>query len=257
MVAMIQVADPAREYRSMAAELDEALQRVVRSGTYVCGPEHDAFEEEFAAYVGARHAVGTGNCTDALEIALRSFGCGPGDHVVTVANAGGFVVAATRAVGATPVFVDVSPDLLLAETQQIEEAIDGRTSAVVVTHLFGQMHPDVEQIAAICSRRGIPLVEDCAQSVGARVGDRHAGTFGDAAAFSFYPTKHLGALGDGGMLTTDDEELARSFRSLGWHGRPASSDRVIGISRNSRLDEIQAAVLRIKLRGLDRLVARR
>lgn len=119
MVAMIQVADPAREYRSMAAELNEALQRVARNGMYVCGPEHDAFEEEFAAYLGARHAVGTGNCTDALEIALRSFGCGPGDHVVTVANAGGFAVAAARAVGATPVFVDVSPDLLLADTQAL------------------------------------------------------------------------------------------------------------------------------------------
>jgi dTDP-4-amino-4,6-dideoxygalactose transaminase len=257
MAGIIQVADPSREYRAMATEIDAAVHRVARNGTYVCGPEHDAFESEFAAYVGARHAVGTGNCTDALEIALRSFGSGPGDEVVTVANAGGFALAATRAVGATPRFVDVRPDDLLADTDQVEASICDRTTAIVVTHLFGQLHPGIESLADLCARRGVPLIEDCAQSVGARADGRHAGTFGDAAAFSFYPTKNLGAMGDGGMLCTDDAALARRFRALGGHGRGASTDPACDGARNSRLDELQAAVLRVKLRHLDELLARR
>lgn len=254
---MIQVADPGREYRAMADEIDEAIHRVLVGGSYVCGPELDAFEAEFASYLGTRCAVGTGNGTDALEIALRCFGCGPGDEIVTVANAGGFSTAAIRAIGATPVFVDVCADTLLVDPEQLDSSISSNTAAVVVTHLYGQLHPDIERLAQGCSRRGVPLIEDCAQCVGARVGGRHAGTFGDVAALSFYPTKNLAALGDGGMLCTDDPALAARLRSLGRHGVPRAGRSRSAGPRNSRLDEIQAAVLRVKLRHLDGLVERR
>ena len=257
MSAIVQVGDPGRAYSELADELDAAVARVLRSGRYVHGPEHEAFEQEFATYVGARHGVGVANGTDALELALVALGSGPGREVVTVANAGGYASAAAVATGARPVFADVLSDSLLVDPSEVDELIGPDTAAVVVTHLFGHLHPDIAELAELCARRSVPLVEDCAQATGALRSGRHAGAFGTVAAHSFYPTKNLGALGDAGMLTTDDPALAtrlRTLRQYGWDEHRCSS--VTG-GRNSRLDELQAAILRVKLRHLDDAVARR
>jgi dTDP-4-amino-4,6-dideoxygalactose transaminase len=258
MPAIVAMADPVREYEELSDEIDAALLRVARSGRYVRGPEHDAFEIEFAEYVGADHAVAVANGTDALEIALRAVGCGAGDEVVTVANAGGFTTAAAQVVGAIPAFVDVSDGCLLADPRQVASSLSPRTAAVVITHLFGHLHPQIEELSAICAKAAIPLIEDCAQATGARIGTRHAGRFGAVAVHSFYPTKNLGALGDAGMVTTDDARLAHRARVLRNYGRVAAGDCVEADGgRNSRLDEVQAAVLRIKLRRVEDMVHRR
>ncbi|MFN7149290.1 MAG: DegT/DnrJ/EryC1/StrS family aminotransferase [Microthrixaceae bacterium] len=257
MSAIVQVGDPGRAYSELADQLDAAVARVLRSGRYVHGPEHDAFEQEYAAHVGARHGVGVANGTDALELALTALGSGPGREVVTVANAGGYASSAAVATGARPVFADVLADSLLADPADVEALIGPDTAAVVITHLFGHLHPAVVELAELCARRSVPLVEDCAQATGAQRDGRHAGSFGSLATHSFYPTKNLGALGDAGMITTDDPTLAarlRALRHYGWDDHRCSS---LARGRNSRLDELQAAVLRVKLRHLDDAVARR
>jgi aminotransferase EvaB len=257
MSAIVQVGDPGRAYSELADELDAAVARVLRSGRYVHGPEHDAFEQEFATYVGAHHGIGVANGTDALELALTALGSGPGREVVTVANAGGYAAAAAVATGARPVFADVLADSLLADPSDVDELISPDTAAVVVTHLFGHLHPAVRELAELCARRSVPLIEDCAQATGAQRHGRHAGSFGTVATHSFYPTKNLGALGDAGMLTTDEPSLAarlRALRQYGWDEHRCSS---LAGGRNSRMDELQAAVLRVKLRHLDDAVERR
>jgi dTDP-3-amino-2,3,6-trideoxy-4-keto-D-glucose/dTDP-3-amino-3,4,6-trideoxy-alpha-D-glucose/dTDP-2,6-dideoxy-D-kanosamine transaminase len=253
----VPVAEPRREYDHLADGIGEAIARVLRSGTYVQGPEHDAFEVELAAYVGAAHGVGVGNATDGLEITLRALDCGPGTEVVTVANAGGFATAAARLTGATPVHVDVDAASLLMDVDALRAALGPRTSAVVVTHLFGRIHPRLAELVELCASRSVPLVEDCAQAAGARAAGRHAGSSATAAVFSFYPTKNLGGLGDGGMVTTGDADIAGRVRALRRYGRGPLMTTELDGGRNSRLDELQAAVLRVKLRSLDDLVARR
>jgi len=257
MSAIVHVAAPGREHAEFAEELDAAVLRVARSGCYVLGPEVDAFESEFASHLGVRHAVGVANGTDALELAFRALGADPGSEIITAANAGGYSAAAAVAIGARPEFVDVLPDPLLLDPLQVARRIGPRTRAVVVTHLFGHLHPGIEQLAALCAERSVPLVEDCAQSAGAQRAGRRAGTFGTLATHSFYPTKNLGAMGDAGMVTTDDDALADRIRALGQYGWTRSRSADIAGGRNSRLDEVQAAVLRVKLRHLDDLVARR
>lgn len=257
MSALVPVADPGREVQALGGAVEEAVARVLRSGRYVMGPEHDAFEVEFASYLGTAHGVGVANGTDALELALRAVGCGPGDEVLTVANAGGYAATATVAVGARPVYVEVAPDDLLADVGDLTSHIGPRTGAVVLTHLYGRVHPQVEAIAEACRAATVPLVEDCAQATGAVLDGRHAGTFSTVAAHSFYPTKNLGALGDGGMVTTDDGDLAAAVRALRHYGWDAPQHGVLDHGRNSRLDEVQAAVLRVKLPHLDDRVARR
>jgi len=245
--------DLGRAYRAQAPAVDAAVARVLRSGWYVMGPEHDAFEAELAAYCGCAHGVGVANGTDALEIALRAAGCGRGSRVAMVANAGMYAAAACAAIGAVPVFVDVDERSLLMSPQSLAGA--GDCWGAVVTHLYGTL-ADVAAIRAAL-RPGARIVEDCAQAHGARRDGRAAGAFGDAAAFSFYPSKNLGALGDGGAIVTADPEIAgraRKLRQYGWRERYVS-DSAGG--RNSRLDEIQAAILRTRLPGLDAANARR
>jgi dTDP-4-amino-4,6-dideoxygalactose transaminase len=247
--------DLARAYCAQADLVEDAVSRVLRSGWYVMGHEHDAFEAEFAMYCGRAHCVGVANGTDALEIALRATGCRPGSRVAMVANAGMYAASACVAIGAVPVFVDVDEKSLLMTERSFGEALDRDCWGIVATHLYGTL-VDVD---AIRSRLGseIKIIEDCAQAHGARRGSDVAGSLGDAAAFSFYPTKNMGALGDGGAIVTDDAEIARRARQLrqyGWRERYVSE---LAGGRNSRLDEIQAAVLRVRLRYLDAANERR
>ncbi|HET7291900.1 MAG TPA: DegT/DnrJ/EryC1/StrS family aminotransferase [Vicinamibacteria bacterium] len=238
------------QYRALKAEIDPAIRRVVESGQFVGGPDCRAFEEEFAAHCGVRHAVGVANGTDALTLALRALGVGPGDDVVTVANT---FIATGEAIllnGARPVFVDVDEASFTLEPTLLERAITPRTKAILPVHLYG--HPaDMEPILAVARRSGIPVVEDAAQAHGARIGERRVGSFGAAGCFSFYPGKNLGAYGDAGVVVTDDGELAARVRQIANHGGGQSKYDNVVAGTNSRLDALQAAVLRVKLRHLD------
>ncbi|CAN5520546.1 DegT/DnrJ/EryC1/StrS family aminotransferase [soil metagenome] len=245
--------DLGRTAPEVMAEVEGAIARVLASGWFVMGPEHNAFEAELAAYVGVPHAVGLGNGTDALELALAALGVGEGDRVVTVANAGAYSTVAMRLLGAVPLFADVDPATLQMTPATFEAALAGAVAApraVVVTHLYGAM-ADVTGIVDIARRHGIAVLEDCAQALGASSGDRRAGTFGDIATTSFYPTKNLGALGDGGAVYTADADLADSVRRMRQYGWDSKYHIAFDHGRNSRLDELQAAILRVKLPLLD------
>ncbi len=245
--------DPKAGYLAHKVEIDAAIQRVLNSGWYILGREVESFEQEFAAYIGVRHAIGMASGTDALELSLRACGVGPGDLVFTVSHTAVATVAAIELVGATPVLVDIDPVTYTLDPNCLEVALasslNGIPKAIIPVHLYG--HPaDMPPIMAIARQHGLCVVEDCAQSHGAALAGRKTGTWGDIAAFSFYPTKNLGALGDGGMVVTDDPELAERVRLLqqyGWRQRYISD--IPGL--NSRLDELQAAILRVKLRYLD------
>ena len=255
MTPAITQADPGRSYRAHAAEIDEAIARVLRSGRFILDEEVELFERELAAWVGTRFAVAVGSGTDAIAIALRAAGIGAGDEVVTVSHTAVATVAAIEMAGAEPVLVDVDPSTMTIDPNCIIPVIGPRTRAIVPVHLYG--HPAaMDEIGDIARRRGLRIVEDAAQAHGAALRDRRAGTFGDAGAFSFYPTKNLGAFGDGGAITTDDADLAaacRRLRQYGWDAERTSQARGV----NSRLDEIQAAILRVKLRHLSADVQRR
>jgi dTDP-4-amino-4,6-dideoxygalactose transaminase len=243
---VIPVNDLSRAIGAQRAQIDRAVAEVLDSGWVVLGPQVDRFESALAETVGAEHVVGLANGTDALTIALKTLGCGPGDQVVTVANAGGYATTAIRDVGAEPLYVDVDARTGLLDPSLLPAALAQDPAAVVVTHLFGSL-ADLDPIVASCRAAGVPLVEDCAQAIGARRGGTAAGATADVSAFSFYPTKNLGALGDGGALVTSDEEIAvaaRSLRQYGW-GQKYRAERPGG--QNSRLDELQAAVLNVRL----------
>jgi dTDP-4-amino-4,6-dideoxygalactose transaminase len=247
--ARVPVFDLKAQYASLKPELDEAVLRVMGSGWFIHGREHAAFEAEFAAYCETAHGVGVANGTDAIRIGLMALGVEPGDEVITVANVGMPPVVAVKEAGAVPVFVDVDRETRNIDPTKIEARITPRTRAVLAVHLFG--HPvDVDPILNLIRPRGIKLLEDCAQAHGARYKGRRVGGLGDAAAFSFYPTKNLGAYGDGGFLTTNDGDVAdraRLLRGYGWRKKYISESHGF----NSRLDELQAAILRVKLRHLD------
>ena len=245
--------DPKANYLAHKQEIDQAIHCVLDSGWYILGQEVAAFEQEFADYLGVSQAVGVGNGTDALEIALRACGVGVGDAVITVSHTVVATVAAIELVGAMPVLVDIDPITFTLDPNLLEDTIKehqgSRIKAIIPVHLYG--HPaDMSAIMEIARRHDLYVVEDCAQSHGAAIKGRKTGTWGHLAAFSFYPTKNLGALGDGGAVVTDDQELAQKLRFLreyGWKQRYISD--IVGM--NTRLDEIQAAVLRVKLRYLD------
>ncbi len=234
-------------YLAHQQEIDAAVQRVLASGWYILGQETAAFEAEFAAYCGVAGCVGVNSGTDALYLALRACGVGPGDEVITVAHTAVATVAAIRMTGALPVLVDIDPQTYTMAPHALAEAITPATRAVVPVHLYG--HPaDLDAIRAVAG--DLLLVEDCAQAHGARYKGQRVGSFGDLACFSFYPTKNLGALGDGGAVVGSDPALlekVRLLREYGWRERYVS--QVEG--GNSRLDEMQAAILRVRLRHLD------
>jgi len=239
-------ANPHASYLAYQPEIDEAIHRVLNSGWYILGKEVSAFEEEFAAFIGVPHAIGVGNGTDALELALRACGIGAGDEVITVSHTAVATVAAIELVGAIPVFVDIEAASYTMDVAQVEAALSPRTKAVLPVHLYGRP-ANLPALLDIARRHSLRVIEDCAQSHGAAIDGRKTGAWGDVSAFSFYPTKNLGALGDGGMVVSNDAELAervRLLREYGWRQRYISE--VPGL--NSRLDEMQAAILRVKLR---------
>jgi dTDP-4-amino-4,6-dideoxygalactose transaminase len=233
----------------IADELNEAVQRVLGRSWFILGEELEAFEEEFAAYCGVDHCVGVGSGTEALHLALRACGVGPGDEVITASHTFIATALAISWTGATPVLVDVNPATYTLAPERVAEAVTPRTRAVVPVHLYGQC-ADMDPILELAEERGLWVVEDAAQAHGATYKGKMAGSLGHLGCFSFYPTKNLGALGDGGAVTTRDEALCRSLRSLRNYGQ---SRKYYHDSPgwNSRLDELQAAVLRVKLRHLD------
>ena len=249
--------NPRAGYLARQAEIDAAIARVMTVGSYILGPEVTAFETEFAAFVGVPNAVGVANGTDALTLALRAAGIGPGDVVVTASHTAGATVAGIELAGATPLLVDIDPLTFTLDPEALAAALArppagvnrAAIRAVVPVHLYGQLC-DMPAIGAIAAREGLIIVEDCAQAHGATLDGRPAGAWGTAAAFSFYPTKNLGAFGDGGAVVTDDAALAarlRALREYGWRQRTIASEPGPGRGMNSRLDELQAAILRVKL----------
>jgi dTDP-3-amino-3,4,6-trideoxy-alpha-D-glucose transaminase len=235
-------------HESISDELEAAVRRVVKSGWYILGPEVEAFEAEFAAYHGVDHAVAVAHGTDAIELSLRALGVGPGDEVITVSHTAVPTVCAVVRAGATPVLVDVDETTLTMSPAAAEAAVTSRTKALLPVHLYGQPAA-MAPLTELGDRHGLALVEDCAQAHGARYRGRRVGTIGCLGAFSFYPTKNLGALGDAGAVLTNDAELATRLRRLRNYGQ---EDRYHSIEhgQNSRLDEIQAALLRVKLSRL-------
>jgi dTDP-4-amino-4,6-dideoxygalactose transaminase len=236
-------------YRELKPELDEAVARVLDSGWFLLGKELDAFESEYAAYAQAGHCVGVGNGLEALVLALKALGVGPGDEVIVPANTYIATWLAVSYVGAVPVPVEPVPGIWNIDPERIEAAITPRTKVILPVHLYGQP-ADLEPILAIAGKHGLRVLEDAAQAHGARYAGRRIGAHGDIAAWSFYPGKNLGCLGDGGAVTTNNPELADRIRVLRNYGsRVKYQNEVKG--HNSRLDEIQAAVLRVKLKHLD------
>ena len=237
------------------AETRAAIEEVLASGRLILGPRLRSFEANFASYCGVAHGVGVGNGTDALFLALQALGVGAGDEVVTVANTAVPTVSAIVASGAVPRFVDIDPATYLMDVDRLDEAIGAATRCVVPVHLYGQC-VDMATVREIAAARDVRVLEDCAQSHGARRRGRVSGSMADAAAFSFYPTKVLGGYGDGGMVVTDDEELAARVRRLRHYGM---EDRYYAeeSGHNSRLDELHAAILDVKLTHLDSYLERR
>ncbi|MGH8704458.1 MAG: DegT/DnrJ/EryC1/StrS family aminotransferase [Burkholderiales bacterium] len=253
--AHIPVADPAAEYRELAPEIDAALRRVLASGRYILGPEGAALEREIAAYVGAAHAVGVASGTDALHLALRAAGIGPGDEVIVPAFTFIATAEAVSYTGARPVFADMDADTFCLDPRALESRLTPRTRALIAVHLYGQCAA-MDAISRICVARDLVLIEDCAQALGADYGGRRAGSWGDFGCFSFYPTKNLSAAGDAGMLTAREGRHAERVRMLRHHGsRQSYLHEVLGY--NSRLDELQAALLRVKFAHLERFNAAR
>ena len=241
--------DLARQTALLRDALDAAEDRVLTSGRYLFGEELERFEASFADWCGARFCLGVANGTDAVTIALQAVGVGPGDEVVTAANTCVPTVVGIENAGAVPVLVDADPATRTLDPALVEAAITTRTKAILPVHLYG-LCADVDALADLCMRHGIALVEDCAQAHGSEVRGRRAGTFGAAAAFSFYPTKNLGALGDGGAVVTGDGAVAERVRLLRNYGERDRFEHVLR-GRNSRLDALQAAFLAAKLPHLE------
>jgi len=241
--------------REDAADVRSAIERVIASGWFILGPEVEAFEREFADASGALHAVGVGTGTDAITLILRALGIGAGDEVITSPLSAAYSALAIMMAGARPVFADIDPDRLTIDPAAVEAAVTPRTRAIMPVHLYGQA-ADLPPLEAIASRHGLALVEDAAQAHLGRSGGRAIGTIGVAAAFSFYPTKNLGALGDGGAVVTGDAQLALRIKRLR-NGGQTSRYQHEEAGANSRLDELQAAILRARLRFLDGWTARR
>lgn len=239
------------------AQIKASIDRVIASGWLVLGPEVKQFEQSFAAYLGASHCVSLANGTDAIELALKAMEVGSGDSVATVANAGMYTTTALLAIGAKPYFIDVDLDTRGATLAEVARSVEAGVKAVVVTHLYGLAIPEIALIAEYCVQKGIPLLEDCAQAHGAQVNGKRVGTFGDAASFSFYPTKNLGALGDGGAVATNNPKLAEKVGLLRQYGWTAKYKVEVPGARNSRLDEMQAAILSEFLPHLDEANTRR
>jgi dTDP-4-amino-4,6-dideoxygalactose transaminase len=249
VVPTIPFFDLTRQTRQIRLDLDEAINNVLNHGSFILGEELRLFESEFAGFCGVAVVVGVASGSDALQIALRALEIGSGDEVITVSHTSVATVAAIELVGARPVLADIDPARYTLDPGKLEPLITKRTRAIIPVHLYG-CPADLHPILAIAARYGLRVIEDCAQAHGARYHGKPVGSWGDLGAFSFYPTKNLGAFGDAGAVTTNDPDLAERVRLLrqhGWQTRYVSSLKGL----NSRLDELQAAILRVKLRYLD------
>jgi len=247
---MIYTANPAASFLAHQDEIEEAVLNTIRGNTFILGEEVKALEQEFAEYIGTSEAIGVGNGTDALELALRSLNIGNGDEVITVSHTAVATVAAIECAGAIPLLVDIEADFFTLDASKLVDVFSKKTKAVIVVHLYGQS-ADIDAIKEFCKENKLFLIEDVSQAHGATLNGKRLGSFGDIACFSCYPTKNLGALGDAGLITTNNSELAnrvRALREYGWAKERYVSDYP---GRNSRLDELQAAVLRVKLKYLD------
>jgi dTDP-4-amino-4,6-dideoxygalactose transaminase len=245
----IPMVDPAAEYRALKAEIDAAVGRVLASGRYVLGPEGEALERELGAFVGVPHAVGCNSGTDALHLALVAAGIAPGDEVVVPAFTFFATAEAVSYTGATPVFADIDARTFNLSAEALAQRLTPKTRAVIVVHLFGQCAA-MDELSALCRKKNLILIEDCAQALGAQYQGRPAGSWGDFGCFSFYPTKNLAAVGDAGLITTRSPDYDKVLRMLRHHGsRQTYLHERVGW--NSRLDELQAAVLRVKLKRLE------
>lgn len=241
--------DLKRQYSDLKSEIDAAMLQVLDKGWFIGGEVVKQFEDNFAHYVGTEHCVGCGNGTDGMELILRAYGIGPGDEVVVSAFTWISDAEVVSLVGAQVVFADVLPGTLCIDPVQLEKAITPKTKAIIAVHLYG-LPCEMDEILSIARKYDIKVIEDCAQAHGATYKDQKVGSIGDAGAFSFYPTKNLGAYGDGGAVVTNDEKLAQKIRLLANHGQSERDTHVIE-GRNSRLDVVQAAVLDVKLKYLD------
>lgn len=248
---MILINDIKRHNDTISHELKKAINRVLKSGWYILGQEGESFESEFAQYCDVEHCVGVASGTDALELALRAIGVTRGDIVATVANAGGYSSSAILAIGALPLYVDVNAKDMTMSVEVLSDVLISNTKAIIVTHLYGQM-ADMPGILEVAISYNIPVIEDCAQAHGAILNRKRAGSWGVMGCYSFYPTKNLGALGDGGAIITSDKGLSNRLRQLRQYGWTQKYHADVAGGRNSRLDELQAAVLRMKLPHLDK-----
>ncbi len=237
------------QYAMLKSEIDAAVADVLQSTTFIMGPNVKQFEIEAANYLGVKHAISCNSGTDALHLGLRACDIGMGDEVITTSFTYAATVEAICHTGATPVFVDIDPVTFNMTAETIDAAITSKTKAILPVHIFGQVS-DMQTISQVASNYKLKIIEDCAQSFGARIGTQKTGTFGDAGCFSFFPSKNLGCYGDGGLFTTNSDEIAEQFMLLKLHGSKVRNQHEI-IGWNSRLDEIQAAILRIKLRNID------
>lgn len=254
-ITRIPLLDLTRGSGDLHAELSEASQRVLKSGRFILGPEVEALERECAAYIGARHAIGVSSGTDALLLALMALGIGAGDEVICPTFTFFATAGAVWRSGAQPVFVDSRPCCFNCDPQDIEGKVTQKTKAILPVHLFGQC-ADLDPILEIAHARELPVIEDAAQAIGAEYKGQRAGSMGTIGCFSFFPTKNLGGFGDGGLVTTNDDELAEKARVLRVHGgKPKYHHNAVG--GNFRLDELQAALLRVKLKRLDQATSRR
>ncbi|MBO5435976.1 DegT/DnrJ/EryC1/StrS family aminotransferase [bacterium] len=246
---MIPIFDSKRQYAQIGAEAEKAVCEVMRSGCYILGPNVKALESELASYIGCNYTVALNSGTDALHIALRALDIGEGDEVITTAFTFVATAEAIGMVNAKPVFVDIDPDTFNIDPAKIEAAITPKTKAIIPVHLYGQAC-DMDAIMDIAKRHNLRVIEDCCQAIGATYKGKMVGTFGEIGCFSFYPTKNLGTMGDGGLCSVNDEKLRDRLISLRNHGSLVRyHNDELGV--NSRLDEIQAAILRIKARHID------
>jgi dTDP-4-amino-4,6-dideoxygalactose transaminase len=243
------------QYQSIRTEIDQAIASVIKAGNFIAGDHVKAFEANFSDYVGLEHCITCGNGSDALEMALRACGIGEGDEVIVPAFSWIATADSVNAVGAEPVFVDILKDEFTLDPSLLHAALTDRTKAIIPVHLYG-LPARMEEIKRIADEYNLKVIEDCAQAHGAFIGERHVGTFGDAATFSFYPVKNLGAYGDAGAVLTNDKALAKNLRRIGNHGQLSKFDFAL-LGRNSRMDSMQAAILNAKLQHLSRWVQRK
>ena len=246
----IPLVDLKKQYQSIKTEIDEAIQRVLDSQQFILGPEVSEFEKEISTYCNVKYAIGVSSGSDALLVALMALGVKPGDEVITSSYSFFATAGAIARLGAKPVFVDIEPESYNIDPNKIEELITSRTKAIIPVHLYGQM-ANMNEISKIANENSIDLIEDAAQSIGANINGVTAGSFGKMGCFSFFPTKNLGAYGDGGLITTNDDQIAKKLFSLRNHGFSKKYHSEI-LGGNFRLDSIQAAILRVKLRHLNK-----